>query len=215
MIQPTNDSDAISNITVLSFIEPHPLLVDIANNDDINMQYITAQDGIAQDVNLLQSDLIVVIYQQKHVNQLGYLSRRKIIEDNYIATIWLNIDELDKRDSLTALRFVNHMATMLNQNQLLKFDISDISSLVSHSKSLRFFETSCEDSPSALAANDTIADSAAMIIVTKEPISIRKINAGFEVINEVCDHKVPCFYGVHMSPKYSAKHTYLYLVGER
>ena len=215
MIQQTHDNDDISNITVLSFIEPHPLLVDIANNDDINMQYITAQDGIAHDVNLLQSDLIVAIYQQKNVNQLGYLSRRKIIEEHYIATIWLNIDELDKRDSLTALRFVNHMATMLNQNQLLKFDISDISSLVSHSKSLRFFETTCEENPLNLAANDTIADSAAMIIVTKEPISIRKINAGFEAINEVCEHKVPCFYGVHMSPKYSAKHTYLYLVGER
>jgi len=205
----------MSNITVLSFIEPHPLLVDIANNDDINMQYVTAKDGISQDAHLLKSDLIVVIYQKKHENKASYLSRRMIIEDNFIATIWLNIDELDKRDSLTALRFVYHMATMLNQNQLLKFNISDISSLISHSKSLRFFETSCEDSSLTLAANDSIADSAAMIIVTKEPISIRKINAGFEVINEVCEHKVPCYYGVHMSPKYSAKHTYLYLVGER
>ncbi|QUM85702.1 MULTISPECIES: hypothetical protein [unclassified Moritella] len=215
MIQPKHGNDDISNITVLSFIEPHPLFVDIANNDDIDMQFITAQDVIAHDVNLLQSDLIVAIYQQKNVNQLGYLSRRKIIEDNFIATIWLNIDELDKRASLTALRFVNHMATVLNKNQLLKFNISDISSLVSHSKSLRFFETSCEENLLNLAANDTIADSAAMIIVTKDPISIRKINAGFEVINEVFEHEVPCFYGVHMSPKYNAKHTYLYLVGER
>lgn len=215
MIQPQHNNDNISNITVLSFIEPHPVLAETANNDDINMQYVTAKDGITHDRYLLQSDLIVVIYQNEHIDQVSYASRCKIIKDNYIATIWLNIDELGKKNSMTALRFVNHMATMLNQNQLLKFNIGDISSLVSHSKSLRFIETSCEDTTLTFAENDAIADSAAMIIVTKEPISIRKINAGFEAINKACEHKVPCFYGVHMSPQYSAKHTYLYLVGER
>ena len=183
-----------------------------------------------RDSNLLQSDLVVVGYQQVNISSVGYISRRKIIDDNYIATIWLNLDELNTYHTLAALRFINHMASMLNQNKLLKFNISDISSLISNSKSLRFLEADDEEIADVLAENDskmsqhmvknvipdpTIADSAAMIIVTKEPISIHKINAGFDVINQVCEHKVPCYYGVHMSPKYSAKHTYLYLVGER
>ncbi|WP_392339129.1 hypothetical protein [Moritella marina] len=220
-------SDELSRITVLSFMEQHPLLVDIENNEDINLHTITAEHEVTHDSHLLQSnlsvqselllqsDLVVVVYQRAHVDSAGYVSRREIIDDNYIATIWLNIDEMGAYNALAALRFINHMATVLNQNNLLKFNISDISSLVSNSKSLRFFEASCEDDSLSIAANDSMADSAAMIIVTKEPISIRKINAGFAVINQVCEHKVPCYYGVHMSPKYTAKHTYLYLVGER
>ena len=208
----------------------HPLLIDIENNDDINLQSIIAEHEVMRDSNLLQSDLVVVVYQQVNISSVGYISRRKIIDDNYIATIWLNLDELNTYHTLAALRFINHMASMLNQNKLLKFNISDISSLISNSKSLRFLEADDEEIADVLAENDskmsqhmvknvipdpTIADSAAMIIVTKEPISIHKINAGFDVINQVCEHKVPCYYGVHMSPKYSAKHTYLYLVGER
>ena len=230
MSQTINRNDDLVRITVLSFMEQHPLLVDIENNDDIDLQTITAEHEVTRDSNLLQSDLVVVVYQQTHINTAGYIAKRKIIDDNYIATIWLNLDELNTYHSLAALRFINHMASMLNQNKLLKFNICDISSLISNSKSLRFFEADGDELADVLAANDssmsqkmvksvipdpTIADSAAMIIVTKEPISIRKINVGFEVINQVCEHKVPCYYGVHMSPKYSAKHTYLYLVGER
>ena len=230
MNQTMKRNDDRIRITVLSFMGQHPLLVDIENNDDINLQSIIAEHEVMRDSNLLQSDLVVVVYQQVHINSVGYISRRKIIDDNYIATIWLNLDELNTYHTLAALRFINHMASMLNQNKLLKFNISDISSLISNSKSLRFLEANGEEIADVLAANDskmsqymvknvipdpTIADSAAMIIVTKEPISIRKINAGFDVINQVCEHKVPCYYGVHMSPKYSAQHTYLYLVGER
>jgi len=219
--QTRNRDDELSRITVLSFMEQHPLLVDIENNDDINLHTITAEHGVTSDNDLLQSglllqsDLVVVVYQDVHISSAGYISRRKIIEDNYIATIWLNLDDINTEYSLAALRFINHMATVLNQNHLLKFNISDISSLVSNSKSLRFFETSCEGNAFSLAANDSMADSAVMIIVTKEPISIHKINAGFAAINQACEHQVPCYYGVHMSPKYTAKHTYLYLVGER
>ncbi|NQZ50192.1 MAG: hypothetical protein HRT95_08380 [Moritella sp.] len=230
MNQTMKRNDDRIRITVLSFMGQHPLLVDIENNDDINLQSIIAEHEVMRDSNLLQSDLVVVVYQQVHINSVGYISRRKIIDDNYIATIWLNLDELNTYHTLAALRFINHMASMLNQNKLLKFNISDISSLISNSKSLRFLEANGEEIADVLAENDskmsqymvknvipdpTIADSAAMIIVTKEPISIRKINAGFDVINQVCEHKVPCYYGVHMSPKYSAQHTYLYLVGER
>ena len=230
MNQTMKRNDDRIRITVLSFMGQHPLLVDIENNDDINLQSIIAEHEVMRDSNLLQSDLVVVVYQQVHINSVGYISRRKIIDDNYIATIWLNLDELNTYHTLAALRFINHMASMLNQNKLLKFNISDISSLISNSKSLRFLEANGKEIADVLAANDskmsqymvknvipdpTIADSAAMIIVTKEPISIRKINAGFDVINQVCEHKVPCYYGVHMSPKYSAQHTYLYLVGER
>jgi len=230
MSQAMNRNDDMIRITVLSFMEQHPLLVDIENNDDVDLQTINAEHEVTRDSNLLQSDLVVVVYQHLHMRSAGFTSRRKIIGDNYIATIWLNLDELNTYHTLAALRFINHMATMLNQNNVLKFNISDISSLISNSKSLRFLEADGEALADVLAANDTtmsqrlvksvipepkIADSAAMIIVTKEPISIRKINAGFEVINQVCEHKVPCYYGVHMSPKYSAKHTYLYLVGER
>jgi len=227
----TMDRNAeISCITVLSFMEQHPLLVDIENNDDVNQQTITAEHEVLRDSNLLQSDLVVMVYQNEHMHSVGYTSRRKIIDDNYIATIWLNLDEMNTYHSLAALRFIDHMATVLNRNNLLKFNISDITSLISNSKSLRFLEADCEDLSKVLAANDssmsqdmvksvipdtTIADSAAMIIVTKEPISIRKINTGFDVINKVCEHKVPCYYGVHVSPKYTAKHPYLYLVGER
>jgi len=226
MHQTAHQNDELSRITVLSFME-HPLLVDIENNDDISLHTITAEHDATRDSHLLQadlllqsdmllqSDIVVVVYQQAHVDTVGYISRRKIIDDNYIATIWLNIDDMSTYHSVAALRFVNHMATVLNQNNLLKFNISDISSLVSNSKSLRFFEASCEEESLSIAANDSMGDSAAMIIVTKEPISIRKINTGFSVINQVCEHEVPCYYGVHMSPKYSAKHTYLYLVGER
>ncbi|SQD76721.1 hypothetical protein [Moritella yayanosii] len=230
MSQTINRNDDLVRITVLSFMEQHPLLVDIENNDDIDLHTITAEHDVTRDSHLLQSDLVVVIYQHTHMRSAGFTSRRKIIDDNYIATIWLNFDELNTYHTLAALRFINHMASMLNQNKLLKFNISDISSLVSNSKSLRFLEADGEEIADVLAENDstmsqnmvknvipdpTITDSAAMIIVTKEPISIRKINAGFDVINQVCEHKVPCYYGVHMSPKYSAKHTYLYLVGER
>ena len=230
MNQTMKRNDDRIRITVLSFMGQHPLLVDIENNDDINLQSIIAEHEVMRDSNLLQSDLVVVVYQQVNISSVGYISRRKIIDDNYIATIWLNLDELNTYHTLAALRFINHMASMLNQNKLLKFNISDISSLISNSKSLRFLEADDEEIADVLAENDskmsqhmvknvipdpTIADSAAMIIVTKEPISIHKINAGFDVINQVCEHKVPCYYGVHMSPKYSAKHTYLYLVGER
>jgi len=230
MSQTMHSNDDMVRITVLSFMEQHPLLVDIENNDYIDLQAITAEHEVTRDSNLLQSDLVVVVYQLTHIRSAGFSSRRKIIDDNYIATIWLNLDELNTYHSLAALRFINHMASILNQNNLLKFNISDISSLISNSKSLRFLEADGEELADVLAANDStmsqemvknvipepaIADSAAMIIVTKEPISIRKINAGFEVVNQVCEHKVPCYYGVHMSPKYSAKHTYLYLVGER
>ncbi|MCJ8350464.1 hypothetical protein [Moritella sp.] len=230
MNQTMKRNDDRIRITVLSFMGQHPLLIDIENNDDINLQSIIAEHEVMRDSNLLQSDLVVVVYQQVNISSVGYISRRKIIDDNYIATIWLNLDELNTYHTLAALRFINHMASMLNQNKLLKFNISDISSLISNSKSLRFLEADDEEIADVLAENDskmsqhmvknvipdpTIADSAAMIIVTKEPISIHKINAGFDVINQVCEHKVPCYYGVHMSPKYSAKHTYLYLVGER
>ena len=230
MNQTMKRNDDRIRITVLSFMGQHPILIDIENNDDINLQSIIAEHEVMRDSNLLQSDLVVVVYQQVNISSVGYISRRKIIDDNYIATIWLNLDELNTYHTLAALRFINHMASMLNQNKLLKFNISDISSLISNSKSLRFLEADDEEIADVLAENDskmsqhmvknvipdpTIADSAAMIIVTKEPISIHKINAGFDVINQVCEHKVPCYYGVHMSPKYSAKHTYLYLVGER
>ncbi|WP_293146901.1 hypothetical protein [Moritella sp.] len=245
MHQTMNRNDGMIRITVLSFMDQEPLLVDLENNDDISFQTITAEYDVAQQSdlstsslvqrnlaqpNLVQSDLVVVVYKQVHINSAGYRSRKQIIDDNYIATIWLNLDELNTYHTLAALRFINHMASMLNQNKLLKFNISDISSLISNSKSLRFLEANGEELADVLAANDStvsqkmvrnvmpdpsIADTAAMIIVTKEPISIRKINAGFDVINQVCEHKVPCYYGVHMSPKYSAKHTYLYLVGER
>ncbi|MDX2322380.1 MAG: hypothetical protein QNK26_17480 [Moritella sp.] len=239
--------DAV-RITVLSFIDQEPLLVDLENNDDIRFHTISAENNVEESAkhnveqesdlsplnlaqpNLVQSDLVVVVYQQAHIDSIGYRSRKQIIDDNYIATIWLNLDELNHYHRLAALRFINHMATILNQNNVLKFNISDISSLIANSKSLRFLEADGEDLAIVIAANDScmgentvnsiipdtsITDSAAMIIVTKEPISIRKINAGFEVINQVCDHKIPCYYGVHMSPKYRAKYTYLYLVGER
>ncbi|PKH07023.1 hypothetical protein [Moritella sp. Urea-trap-13] len=236
-------NDDMIRITVLSFMDQEPLLVDLENNDDIMFHTISVdecvegrtehdveQESDLSSLNLVQSDLVVVVYQQAHVDSVGYRSRKQIIDDNYIATIWLNLDELNNYHRLAAFRFINHMATMLNQNNVLKFNISDISSLISNSKSLRFLEADCEDLAIVIAANDSsmgadtvksiipdaaITDSAAMIIVTKEPISIRKINAGFDVINQVCEHKIPCYYGVHISPKYRAKHTYLYLVGER
>lgn len=240
----------MSRITVLSFIGQEPLLVELENNDDISFYSITAEHDVAQESdlsqsplvplnlappnlaqpNLVQSDLVVVVYKQEHIDTVGYRARKQIIDDNYIATIWLNLDELNNYHRLAAFRFINHMATILNQNNVLKFNISDISSLISNSKSLRFLEADCEDLAIVIAANDSsinantvnsiipntkITDSAAMIIVTKEPISIRKINAGFDVINQVCEHKIPCYYGVQISPKYRAKHTYFYLVGER
>ncbi|MFT7682887.1 MAG: hypothetical protein ACI935_002371 [Moritella dasanensis] len=235
----------MSRITVLSFMDQEPLLVDLENNDDISFHTIAAKHDVMQEgelstsslvqrnlaqPDLVQSDLVVVVYKQEHIDTVGYRARKQIIDDHYIATIWLNLDELNNYHRLAAFRFIHHMATILNQNNVLKFNISDISSLISNSKSLRFLEADCEDLAIVIAANDScihantvnsiipntkITDSAAMIIVTKEPISIRKINAGFDVINQVCEHKIPCYYGVQFSPKYRAKHTYFYLVGER
>lgn len=235
MNQAMQYQDDMIRITALSFLEQDPFIVDIEQNDDINFHTISIGDGLAEDcelfqTDLVQSDLIVVVYKQVHIHSAEYQSRRQFIDDNYIATIWLNLDEINTYHSLAALRFISHMASMLKKNKLLTFNISDICSLIANSKSLRFLEANCEDLAIIAEANDRrltdnpvksivknnlMSDSAAMIIVTKEPISIRKINAGFEAINDACEHKVPCYYGVHMSPKYTAKHTYLYLVGER